>query len=161
MCARTRAQLRGITGYHSTESPPNQGRSQRGNRQGKCPPNFTLPSRMISVGYYFNKILCISCLNTLLCPPNFFAPPNFFFPPNSVLATCLPKWTPKNQFFKRLNVRCQFFLYQHILSSDKYFDGVGHFPDSTAQGICKVWRKNTRIMCIKCSKRLHRSNATM
>ena len=44
VCARTCAQLRGSTGYHSQETPPNQGRSQGEAGRASAPQNFALPT---------------------------------------------------------------------------------------------------------------------
>lgn len=36
------------------------------------------------------------------------------------------------------------------------YDGVNHFIETTTQGRCIVCRKNTRLFCTKCDKRLHK-----
>ena len=45
--------------------------------------------------------------------------------------------------------------------ADVRHDGVGYFLESTTQGRCKVCQKTTRITCLKCNVRLHRSNAAV
>ena len=43
---------------------------------------------------------------------------------------------------------------------DIRYDGVGHKPESTSQGRCKVCQRNCRLRCPKCNVRLHRDKGT-
>ena len=36
------------------------------------------------------------------------------------------------------------------------FDGINHNLESVSQGRCALCKKNTRLCCVKCGKRLHR-----
>ena len=37
------------------------------------------------------------------------------------------------------------------------YDGMNHFLEATKQGRCVLCKKNTRLSCVKCGKRLHKS----
>ena len=37
------------------------------------------------------------------------------------------------------------------------YDGMNHFLEATKQGRCILCKKNTRLSCVKCGKRLHKS----
>ena len=142
-------------------TPPNQEHNQ-GRAGGKCPLKILRYSPNHFGWVIFYKISCILCLSMLLSPPLNNFPPNFFFLLPKFRSDYAPaKMDPPKSIFWWAKPRVPVCFYISTYLTDNYFDGVGHFPESTTQERCKVCQKNTRIMCIKCSKLLHRSSAAM